>query len=484
MTSRPPRLLPELTRFFAIAALTMGSLVIAIGWRMGPEYVAEYVVRFPVPLVVVPLVYAAIFQAMDAHAPAIRRDYSLWLVTHGSANGLAWLAALAFMYLHGLDRIGRGIFVMFGGVALLVTLGWRLGIDRAKLRLPRRRTLVVASDESAREMIEAFRSSSHCRLLPVALVWASEHKPEFTLEGCPLYGDVASLRQIAEDERVDCIVLLPPYPRAEDLLKQVVHCQLDGLDVLDGGEVHEALTWRVSLARASDYWSLFVSLGRVRATSRAVKRAVDLAGAGALLVLTAPVMALVALAIRLTSPGPILYRQERLGRHGLPFPMIKFRTMVPNAEAHSGPVMSQQGDPRITPVGAVLRRTRLDELPQLFNILRGEMSLVGPRPERDVFVSEFSARVPVVQSGRRRTDLAGTVFVSGWREAIHLYSLRLLVKPGLTGWAQVNYPYASTLEETREQFEYDLYYIKNQSSFLDVAIMCRTPFALLWAGGR
>jgi lipopolysaccharide/colanic/teichoic acid biosynthesis glycosyltransferase len=158
--------------------------------------------------------------------------------------------------------------------------------------------------------------------------------------------------------------------------------------------------------------------------------------------------------------------------------------MVPNAEERSGPVMSQKNDPRITPVGAFLRWTRLDELPQLVNILRGEMSLVGPRPERDVFVSEFSAKVPLLRPGRRRTDASGTVLMTGWREAIHLYSLRLLVKPGLTGWAQVNYPYASTLEETREQFEYDLYYIKNQSLLLDVAILCRTPFSLVWARGR
>jgi lipopolysaccharide/colanic/teichoic acid biosynthesis glycosyltransferase len=450
---------------------------------MGPGAI-EYMVRFLVPLMVVPLVYAAIFQAMDAHGPSIRRDYSLWLVTHASANGLAWLASLTIMYLHGLDRIGRGIFLMFGGIALLALLAWRFGLDRALLRLPRRRTLVVGGDETVQDIIDTFRDNPKCRLLPVALIWTSDRKPEFELDRCPLYGDVASLRQVAEDENADCIVLVSPYPRAEELLKQLVHCQLDGLEVLDGGEVYEALTWRISLTRVSDYWALFVSLGRVRAVGRVLKRAVDLVGAGALLALAAPLMGLVALSIRCTSRGSILYRQERLGQHGQPFPMIKFRTMIPDAEARSGPVMSQKGDPRITPLGAFLRWTRLDELPQLVNVLRGEMSLVGPRPERDVFVSEFSARVPVVRVGRRRTDLPGSVFVDGWREAIHLYSLRLLVKPGLTGWAQVNYPYASTLEETRNQFEYDLYYIKNQSLLLDLAILCRTPFALMWARGR
>jgi lipopolysaccharide/colanic/teichoic acid biosynthesis glycosyltransferase len=361
---------------------------------------------------------------------------------------------------------------------------WRLGLDRAALRLTQRRALIVGGDETVCELIGAFRANQQCRLLPVALVWASDRKPEFTLEGCPTYGDVAALHQVAEDQRADCIVLVSPYPHTEELLKQLVHCQLDGLEVLDGGDVHEALTWRVSLARVTDYWALFVSLGRVRAANRAAKRVVDVMGASILLLVAGPAMALVALAIRLTSPGPILYRQERLGQYGVSFRMIKFRTMVPDAEAQSGPIMSHRGDPRITPVGAVLRRTRLDELPQLFNILCGDMSLVGPRPERDVFVSEFSTRVPLVRAGRRRTDLAGTTVMSGWREAIDLYSLRLLVRPGLTGWAQVNYPYASTLEETRDQFEYDLYYIKNQSWFFDLSILLRTVGVVLWPRGR
>jgi lipopolysaccharide/colanic/teichoic acid biosynthesis glycosyltransferase len=484
MPSRRTRRLPELAGFLTVAVLAMASLVVAIASRMGLEHVAEYVLRFEIPLVVVPLLYAGIFQAMDANGPAIRRDYALWLVTHGSANGLAWLASLTFMYLYGLDRIGRGIFLIFGGIVLAASLVWRLGLDRAALRLTQRRALIVGGDETVCELIGAFRANQQCRLLPVALVWASDRKPEFTLEGCPIYGDVAALHQVAEDQRADCIVLVSPYPHTEELLKQLVHCQLDGLEVLDGGDVHEALTWRVSLARVTDYWALFVSLGRVRAANRAAKRVVDVMGASILLLVAGPAMALVALAIRLTSPGPILYRQERLGQYGVSFRMIKFRTMVPDAEAQSGPIMSHRGDPRITPVGAVLRRTRLDELPQLFNILCGDMSLVGPRPERDVFVSEFSTRVPLVRAGRRRTDLAGTTVMSGWREAIDLYSLRLLVRPGLTGWAQVNYPYASTLEETRDQFEYDLYYIKNQSWFFDLSILLRTVGVVLWPRGR
>ncbi len=177
------------------------------------------------------------------------------------------------------------------------------------------------------------------------------------------------------------------------------------------------------------------------------------------LALAAPIMALVALAIKLESSGPMLYRQSRLGQNGCVFILNKFRSMRQDAEKHTGPVWTTAKDTRITRVGAVLRRTRLDELPQLVNVLVGHMSFIGPRPERPEFVTELQKTIP-------------------------FYMERLAVKPGITGWAQVRYRYGSSVEDAVEKLQYDLYYIKNLSLFLDLLIVLNTVQVVLFARGR
>jgi lipopolysaccharide/colanic/teichoic acid biosynthesis glycosyltransferase len=208
----------------------------------------------------------------------------------------------------------------------------------------------------------------------------------------------------------------------------------------------------------------------------------DLVVAGVLLMVTAPLLALTALAVRWDSRGPIFYRQERLGYEGHPFQLIKFRTMIENAEAN-GPQFTTANDHRITRVGQILRKFRFDELPQLMNVIRGEMSIVGPRPEREMFIQEFREQLPTWRPGRRATDPPGKIIALGHREKIPYYSHRLLVKPGITGWAQVMYPYASSLEQTKEKLEYDLFYVKNIGFFLDMAILLKTVRTVLFGRG-
>ena len=191
-----------------------------------------------------------------------------------------------------------------------------------------------------------------------------------------------------------------------------------------------------------------------RKRGRRIKRALDLIIGGLGILLTAPLMLLIAFMIKLDSPGSVLFVQERLGRGRVPFPCFKFRTMCKDAERHTGPIWSHADDPRITRVGRLLRKARMDELPQLFNVLRGEMSLVGPRPIRQHFADQLAERVP-------------------------LYDLRFLEKPGLTGWAQVNYGYAASLSEQETKFLYDHYYIKHRSTALDLYIILSTPMAIV-----
>jgi exopolysaccharide biosynthesis polyprenyl glycosylphosphotransferase len=180
--------------------------------------------------------------------------------------------------------------------------------------------------------------------------------------------------------------------------------------------------------------------------------------AGIGVIVAAPVMLVVALAVRLSSPGPILYRQIRVGMDGVAFTLYKFRSMRADAEAESGAVWASKDDPRVTPVGRILRKLRVDELPQLFNVLKGEMSIVGPRPERPEFVKTLSSRIPY-------------------------YRQRHCVRPGITGWAQINYRYSDNLEDTIEKLEYDLFYIKNMSLGLDTYIIFHTLKIMLTSRG-
>jgi exopolysaccharide biosynthesis polyprenyl glycosylphosphotransferase len=233
-------------------------------------------------------------------------------------------------------------------------------------------------------------------------------------------------------------------------------CRQHGVRVIGVGELWDRYLGRVDLdrVRADAFGDAAVAEDRLAA---ALRRAADVVLAGFLLAFTLPLMALTALLIKLDSPGPLFYLQERVGRHGRPFRIIKFRSMRTDAEA-GGPVWAKTRDARVTRVGAFIRLTRIDELPQFINILRGEMSLIGPRPERPHFVAQLA-------------------------EAIPLYEERSRVKPGLTGWAQINFPYGASIEETRMKLSYDLYYVQHRSLLLDLIILFATVRVVLFQEG-
>jgi exopolysaccharide biosynthesis polyprenyl glycosylphosphotransferase len=189
--------------------------------------------------------------------------------------------------------------------------------------------------------------------------------------------------------------------------------------------------------------------------ARAVKRTIDLVSASILLILTAPLSLVVAVLIKLEDGGPVIFRQARVGRDGVPFTLRKFRSMKVDAEAETGPMWAQADDPRVTKVGRWIRALRIDEIPQVWNVLHGEMSFVGPRPERPEFVATLQAAIP-------------------------LYDHRHAVRPGITGWAQVSFPYAATVEDSRRKLEYDLHYLKSFSVWMDLVIMLRTIKIILF----
>ena len=239
---------------------------------------------------------------------------------------------------------------------------------------------------------------------------------------------------------------------------QLLHCKIAGINVIDNLTFWERETRKVDLEALQPSWLIFSDGFRAGAVIGAAKRAFDVCVSLMLLIFTLPVMLAASLAIVLEDGRPVLYRQERIGRGGAPFTLCKFRSMRVDAEAAGTPQWALSADPRITRVGAVIRKFRIDELPQLLNVLAGDMSFVGPRPERPYFVASLG-------------------------ETIAFYAERHSVKPGITGWAQINYPYGASLEDAREKLAYDLYYVKNRTLFLDFLILLQTVRVILFHEG-
>ena len=241
-------------------------------------------------------------------------------------------------------------------------------------------------------------------------------------------------------------------------VEQLLHCKIEGVNVVDYLTFWERENGRIDIDALQPSWLIYSDGFRQGRVINLVKRTFDLTVSFMLLMVTLPVIALTALAIRLESPGPVLYRQERVGYHNRSFMLYKFRSMRPDAERDGAPRWAANRDPRITRVGAIIRRFRIDELPQLWNVFKGNMSFVGPRPERPFFVGQLA-------------------------ECIPFYNERHSVKPGITGWAQVNYSYGASLEDARQKLAYDLYYVKNRTLFLDIVILIQTVRVILFREG-
>ena len=241
-------------------------------------------------------------------------------------------------------------------------------------------------------------------------------------------------------------------------VRQLLHCKLAGIKVIDFLDFWERETRTVDLEALRPSWLFYSDGFRCGPLDEFLKRAFDIVVSLGLLLLTLPLLAVTACLIKLESPGPIFYHQDRVGLRGLVFTILKFRSMRVDAETDGRPRWASERDPRVTRIGAIIRKLRVDELAQIFNVLRGDMSFVGPRPERPFFVAELTQSIPY-------------------------YSERHWVRPGITGWAQVNYPYGASTEDAWIKLTYDLYYVKNRSIFLDLMILLQTARVVFWNYG-
>ncbi len=276
-------------------------------------------------------------------------------------------------------------------------------------------------------------------------------------------GGCDDLDEIVAKSRADEVALTIRDTKthsADALLRSILNLKLQGINVHSMPSLYEDLTGKIPVRYANDSWFVNATIAGVRRSiyNRKIKRILDVAFSLAGLALAGlPLFLPVCLAIRLDSAGPIFYRQKRNGFRGSEFQLIKFRSMTADAEAN-GATWASKKDPRVTRVGRIIRKLRIDEIPQMLNVLKGDMSFIGPRPERPEFVRILQEKIPY-------------------------YSLRHSVKPGITGWAQVNYPYGASEEDAAEKLQYDLFYIKNMSAFLDFHILLRTVRVVLFGKG-
>ena len=352
----------------------------------------------------------------------------------------ATITTLAFHYFAFYQPIGRWITVLTASLTVLFVLVPRYAVWRV-MQLRRRRLLFVGDSPLAAATIESIQKDLH-RAYEVVGTWRGP--------------DEGGLVEACQALDVDEIVLPPDSSRVQDLMPSVLRCLPLGCQARSVADFYEDAFRSVPVRHVSPDWLLSGGLDTSNHLVEVVKRVGDAVLALALLVATLPLALLTALLIRLSADGPVFYTQVRLGRHERPFRIVKFRSMRVDAEA-AEPLWASGNDPRATRLGRFLRRTRIDELPQLVNILLGHMSFVGPRPERP----EFAATL---------------------EQAIPFYAWRHMVRPGLTGWAQINYPYGSSIEDARRKLEFDLYYIRHFSLLTDVVIVLRTVTAAMHGG--
>lgn len=251
------------------------------------------------------------------------------------------------------------------------------------------------------------------------------------------------------EKKVKKIILALDDRRGIFPTRFLLEAKMQGIEVTDFNDLYEDVTGKIAVEKIRPSYLIFANGFKVTPFKRVMKRLFDLIFSLLLLIITAPICLITALLIKLDSKGPIIYKQLRVGKSGKEYYLYKFRSMSQNAESKSGPVWAQENDPRVTAVGAIIRKLRIDEIPQVLNVLKGDMSFVGPRPERPHFVNELKNQIPY-------------------------YTQRLVVKPGITGWAAVKYKYGSTVEDAIEKMQYDLYYIKHLSLFLDLSIIFHT----------
>jgi len=446
----------------AEAVLVFGAIIGAVYLRLGfedghGELLARQGLLKTALATVFCLAAFYLFDLYDFIVMHDRRELVLRLI---QALGLAWIALAFAFYAFPQVMLGRGISLIALPLALTLMVGWRVSIHWL-LGHPDfgEKILIVGSGELAVEVAREMLNRPDAGYRIAGFVGTDPQMLGKSLINPRMIGLTSELHEVVKRENIDRIIVAMGERRGHLPTAELLQLSLTGkVNIEEGASFYERVTGRVSLSMIRPSWLIFSSRGRQTRISgiarNIVHRIVALIGG----LVSLPIALVAALLIKLESAGGVFYKQERVGKNGVPFNVIKFRSMRADAEK-AGPVWASQNDDRTTRVGRFIRKTRIDEIPQFWNILRGEMDFVGPRPERPHFVSQLAEEIPY-------------------------YEQRHLIAPGLTGWAQIKYPYGASIEDARQKLQYDLYYIKNQSLMLDATILFETIKIILFGRGR
>ena len=445
----------------AEAVLVYGAIIAAVYLRLGIEGAPyELIEKHGYQKAAVAGFFClAAFYLFDLYDFLVMHDRRELVLRLVQALGLAWIALAFSFYAFPSLMLGRGISLIALPLALGLMISWRVMIHWF-LGHPDfgERILIVGSGNLAVEMAREVLNRPDAGYRIVGFVGTDAELLGKSLINPRVIGMTDDLDEIVKRENIDRIIVAMGERRGQLPTTKLLQLSLAGqVTIEEGASFYERITGRVSLNMLRPSWLIFTGRGRqakaAEFTRTAVHWLVALIGA----ILSLPIVLVTAVLIKLESRGPVFYRQERVGKNGRTFVLAKFRSMKVDAEK-DGPAWASKKDSRTTRVGRVIRKIRVDEIPQFWNILKGEMSFVGPRPERPHFVTQLAEEIP-------------------------FYEQRHLIAPGLTGWAQIKYPYGASIEDARQKLQYDLFYIKNQSLIMDAIILFETIKIILFGRG-
>ena len=376
--------------------------------------------------------------------------------------GVATIILALVYFIFPASLIAQGIYFVSIGIVLILLVLWRLGYTIVLKRgLFNQKILILGSSKLAEDIFYEIKDTHDCGYEVSLLV------PDFNdnsdlfqqkFKDTMIKKNYEGICEVSKDLGIKKIVVALKEKRESLPIKELLWCRTSGIEILEGASFYEMLTGKLLVQQITPGWLIFSEGFRKSLFLRLFKRIGDILLSSIMLFLLLPLLLFVAILIRLDSNGPVFFSQERVGQKRKLYKVHKFRSMQADAEKTSGPVWAQNEDDRVTRVGNFIRKWRIDEMPQLWNVLKGEMSFVGPRPERDFFVRQLEDVIPY-------------------------YGERFTVKPGVTGWAQISYPYGASVEDAMEKLNYDLFYIKNMSTLMDLMIVVRTIKTVLFGEG-